>query len=223
MRKVEALSPPKTRNSMIVLVRALTNENLMLDKLAIRELIENWVIWRDSGDWERFRTVWHEGGYMSATWFEGSVDEFIKASREGWEKGVNILHFLGGCSIEIEGNRAIAQTKMHISQRATIDGVLCDVLCTGRFYDFFERRGNKWGMVLRRPIYEKDRIDSVDPSKTIHLDSKLLESFPVGYRHLAYLQARLGYKIAPSRPGTRGPEVEALYALGKRWLAGGSI
>lgn len=24
------------------------------DKLEIRELIENWAIWRDSGDWHRF-------------------------------------------------------------------------------------------------------------------------------------------------------------------------
>ena len=26
------------------------------DRLAIRDLVENWVVWRDSGDWERFRT-----------------------------------------------------------------------------------------------------------------------------------------------------------------------
>jgi hypothetical protein len=30
------------------------------DRLAIRDLIENWVVWRDAGDWERFRTVWHD-------------------------------------------------------------------------------------------------------------------------------------------------------------------
>ena len=29
---------------------------------AIRELVENWVVWRDAGDWERFRTVWHDDG-----------------------------------------------------------------------------------------------------------------------------------------------------------------
>src|SRR5512135_3658907 len=107
---------------------------------AIRDVIENWVVWRDSGDWERFRTVWHDDGYMMATWFQGSADEFIQASRQGWDRGVNILHFLGGTSIEVNGTRAIAQTKMQISQRDTVHDVLCDVVCTGRFYDFFEKR-----------------------------------------------------------------------------------
>src|SRR5205814_8746918 len=50
----------------------------------------------------------------------------------------------------------ILQTKMTISQRGAIEGVLCDVVCTGRFYDFIERRADRWGMVLRQPIYEKE-------------------------------------------------------------------
>ena len=58
-----------------------------LDRLAIRELIENWVVWRDAGDWERFRTVWHDDGVMMATWFQGPAEEFIRVSREGWDAG----------------------------------------------------------------------------------------------------------------------------------------
>ena len=91
-----------------------------LERQAIRELVENWVLWRDAGDWERFRTVWHAGGRMMATWFQGTADRFIAVSREGFEKGVSILHFLGGSSIDIAGSRAISQTKMTISQRARV-------------------------------------------------------------------------------------------------------
>ena len=134
------------------------------DRDAIRELIENWAVWRDASMWDRFRTVWHEDGRMMATWFQGTVDEFIAVNKEGYARGVRILHFLGGSSIDIEGPRAIAQTKMTISQRAVVDDVLCDVLCTGRFYDFLEKRKGRWGMVLRQPIYEKDRLDPVDPA-----------------------------------------------------------
>ena len=195
----------------------------LVDKLAIRELIDNWIIWSDAGDWERFRAIWHDGGYMSATWFEGTADEFTRVRREGWERGVSILHFHGGTTIDLAGNRAIAQTKMQISQRAMVHNVLCDVVCTGRFYDFFEKRNDRWGLVFRRPIYEKDRLDPVDPSQTIQLDAKILERFPEGYRHLAYLQTSIGYEIRGIRPGLKGPEVEALYARGKRWLAGGSL
>ena len=60
----------------------MTNEHLM-EQLAIRTVIENWVLWRDAGEWERFRTVWHDDGYMMATWFQGPAAEFIRVSREG--------------------------------------------------------------------------------------------------------------------------------------------
>jgi hypothetical protein len=122
--------------------------------------------------------------------------------------------------IDIAGARAIAQTKMTISQRGEVEGVLCDVVCTGRFYDFLDKTDGRWGMVLRQPIYEKDRLDPVDPAATLKLDRDLLMQFPEGYRHLAYMQARIGYKVKKDMPGLDGPELDALYARGKAWLAG---
>jgi len=190
------------------------------DIAAIREVIENWIIWRDSGDWERFRSVWHEDGRMMATWFQGPAEEFIRVSREGMDRGVSIFHALGGSSLEIAGSRAVAQTRTTISQRGLVHGVLCDVACTGRFYDFFEKRNGRWAIVLRRLIYEKDRMDPVDPSETISLDKNLLGRFPEGYRHLAYLQTNIGFAVKTDLPGLKGPEVEALYSRGKQWLAG---
>jgi hypothetical protein len=194
------------------------------ERQTIRELIENWIVWRDARMWERFRTVWHDDGVMMATWFQGSADEFIRVSDEGYKKGVRILHFLGGCSIDLAGNRAIAQTKMTIAQRGPVEGVICDVVCTGRFYDFLEKRDGRWGMVLRQPIYEKDRADPVDPAgPRPAFDQTLLMSFPEGYRHLAYIQTRVGYKVKPDMPGLDGPAVEALYARGKAWLEGKAL
>jgi SnoaL-like domain len=190
------------------------------DRLAIRTLIENWVVWRDAGDWRRFRTLWHEDGRMEATWFQGSADAFIEANREGLARGVSILHFLGGMSIDLADNRGIAQTKMTISQRARVHDVLCDVVCTGRFYDFLEKRAGRWGLVHRQPIYEKDRLDPVDPGDSLRLDRALLERFPEGYRHLAYLQTSIGHTVKPDMPGLRGEAVEALYRRGAAWLAG---
>src|SRR3954464_10965812 len=190
------------------------------DDRLIRELLQNWAIWRDAGDWGRFRTVWHPDGRMMATWTQGTGDEFIEISKTAWAKGVNILHFLGGISVDLAGPRAVAQTKMTISQRAEVEGVLCDVLCTGRFYDFLEKRDGRWGLVLRQPIYEKDRMDPVDPAARLTLDAKLLASFPEGYRHLAYLQSQIGYKIKTDMPGLKGEAVQRLYATGAAWLRG---
>jgi hypothetical protein len=190
------------------------------DRLAIVEVVNNWALWRDAGDWERFRTVWHEDGWMSATWFQGPAEKFIEASRAGFDKGVSILHFLGGTSVDLSGERAIAQTKMTISQRGSVDGVLVDVVCTGRFYDFFAKRAGRWAIVRRQPIYEKDRMDPVDPAARLVLDPQLLARFPEGYRHLAYLQTKLGFTIKLGLPQLKGAAVEALYAHGRAWLAG---
>jgi SnoaL-like domain len=190
------------------------------DRLAIRDLVENWAVWRDARDWERFRTVWHRPGRMNATWFQGTADEFIAVSQAGFDRGVRILHFLGGCSIDLGGDRATSQTKMTITQRAEVEGVECDVVCTGRFYDFVERRDERWGIVERQPIYEQDRLSPVDPATAPVLDRALLESFPVGYRHLAYLQTRIGYTVKPDMPGLTGPELDELHARGSAWLAG---
>jgi hypothetical protein len=195
----------------------------MQERLAIREVIENWVVWRDAGDWERFRSVWHDGGVMMATWFQGPAEQFIRVSKEGWDRGVSILHTLGGTSIELAGHRAIGQTKMTISQRAVVEGVACDIVCTGRFYDFFERRGDRWAIVLRQPIYEKDRIDSLVPGQAPQLEQALLAHFPEGYRHLAYAQTKIGYAVKRDMPGLKGAAVEALYARGRSWLAGSSM
>ena len=194
-------------------------EALAADRQAIREVIENWVLWRDAGDWDRFATVWHDDGWMTATWFQGPASEFIRVSREGFEKGVSILHFLGGFTCDITGARAVSQTKMTINQRATVDQVLVDVVCTGRFYDFLEKR-DRWAIVRRQPIYEKDRMDPVDPAASLTLDPERLARFPEGYRHLAYLQSKIGFPVKNNLPGLRGPAVQTLYEEGRAWLAG---
>ncbi len=191
----------------------------MSERLLIRELLENWAVWRDAGDWERFATVWHDDGVMMATWFQGPARDFIRVTQEGWAKGVSILHFLGGSAVEVNGTRAIAQTKMTISQRGLVQGVPCDVVCTGRFYDFLEKREGRWGLVLRQPIYEKDRVDAVDPAARLEIDPAALAKFPAGYRHLAFIQTQLGYTVKMDMPQLTGPEVQALYARGKTWLA----
>ena len=198
-------------------------DETLADRLAIRDVVESWVIARDSADWEWFRDQWHEDGYMMATWFQGPRDDFIRVSQEGFAKGVNILHFTGASQATVNGPRAISQTRMTIMQRGLVHGVLCDVACTGRFYDFFAKRDGKWAIVLRQPIYEKDRLDPVSPGTRLELDPDLLARYPEGYRYLAYLQVQAGYPVKLDMPGLRGPEVEALYARGAAWLAGEDV
>ncbi len=195
-------------------------EEGLLDRLAIIEVVNNWVLWSDSGEWDRFATVWHDDAWMTATWFQGPATEFQNARRAGFERGVSIIHFLGGTTVELGGERAIAQTKMTINQRAAVDGIVADVVCTGRFYDFFAKRAGRWAIVRRQPIYEKDRLDPLEPGRKLDLDPALLARFPEGYRHLGYLQTKAGFDVRLGLPGLRGAEVAKLYAEGAAWLEG---
>ena len=202
-------------------------DQALRDELEIRQMVERWAVWRDAGDWDRFATVWHPEGVMMATWFQGPFRDFIRVTQEGWAKGVSILHFLGGSAVEVAGDQAIAQTKMTISQRCMVEGsdgpVLCDVVCTGRFYDFVTRHEGQWKLLHRQPIYEKDRIDPVDSTAVLKLDQQALAGFPEGYRHLAYIQTRIGYKVKMDMPMLKGDGVQQLYQRGSRWLSGGAL
>ena len=190
------------------------------DRQAIRQAVDDWVLWRDAGEWDRLAGLWADDGYMMTTWSQAPAAEFVARSRQAFANGLKVLHSLGGCSVDLAGGRAVARTKMQILQRAPVDGVLVDVTCQGRFWDAFERRDGRWLLVFRQPIYELDQMRPVDPSARLSLDAERLAAWPEGYRHLAYLQTGLGFDVSRTLPGTRGPEIEALRARGRRWLAG---
>ena len=160
---------------------------------------------------------------MYATWFRGAGAEYVRLSEESYASGPPILHTLGGTIVELAGDRAIAQTRMTISLRAPVHDIPCDVVITGRFYDFFEKRNGRWAISLRYPIYELSRINPVDPTAELKLDRARLERFPPGYRHIAYVQSLAGVDVAQGMPGTHGPEVESLYAEGAAWLRGEAL
>lgn len=198
-----------------------TQANALLDRLAIRELVEGWLVHRDAQDWEKFLGVWHDGGFTMTTWGgKASPQDFVKAASKGYAQGDRMLHSAGGMAADVNGNRAISQSKFRIMQRGPVNGVLCDVTCIGRNYDFFEKRDGRWGLVVRQPIYERDGIVPVDPNETVRLDPDELARFPEGYARLALLQEGLGYTIKPDMPVLEGAEVEALRAAGAKWLAG---
>jgi len=189
------------------------------DIMQIRDLIERWAVYRDSFLWDKFRTIWHDDGIMAATWTTGHFEGFIKITEEGRKRGLNIMHILGGSAIEVEGTRAVAMTKFMILQRAVVEGVLCDVTCYARHYDLWEKRGERWGLVYRETIADKDRMDPVSSAETVMLDPELLEQYPIEYRHLAYLQTKAGYNVNKDCPRiSGGASSDALFKKGEDWL-----
>ncbi len=114
------------------------------DQLAIAALAQTWALARDSGDWEKLRATAHPDATMTTTWFDGGFDDFIESCQASWSKGSRSQHFLGGTVAEINGARAIAQTRMAIMVRSALDGVEVDAACYGRFFDRVEKRDGAW-------------------------------------------------------------------------------
>jgi hypothetical protein len=188
------------------------------DQLAISALMQSWALARDTGDWGSLRATAHPGAAMTTTWFDGPFEDFVESCEASFSKGSRSQHFLGGTVAEIKGARAIAQTRMSINVRSQLDGVAVDAVCLGRFFDRVEKREGVWRLFKRSVIYEKDRIDPVDPSAKISLDPALLARFPEGYRHLAYVQTRNGARVNPNLPTARGEALEKLLGEAKAWL-----
>src|SRR5215831_17122127 len=96
------------------------------DKLAIAEVIQNWAIWRDTGDWDNLRTTFHPEGTMTATWFSGTADDFIAGAKAAWSKGSKSAHFIGGSAIRVRGAKALAETRIILLIRDVLDDVEID-------------------------------------------------------------------------------------------------
>jgi hypothetical protein len=199
----------------------MSTDETILDRLAIREVVENWSIYRDNREWERFLTVWHDDGVMMTTWGgKATPQQFVEAATKGFAQGDRMLHIVGGVTALVEGERGFAMSKLRIQQRGPVEGVICDVVCIGVNFDFMEKRDGRWGLVLRQPVYERDFIDPVDPNQTVTLNPEIMERRPDGYQRLAYLQEGLGYTIKPDMPTEVGAEREALVAAREAWLRG---
>ncbi len=195
---------------------------LSLDRQEIAAVIADWALCRDTGRWDRLRSLYAPGATMQTTWFDGPANEFIDRSVVSFGGKARAQHSIGASTIDIEGDRAIAETRIVLLLRAPLGAALVDVTCYGRFYDFFVRLEHAWRIQKRIPVYEKDRIDAVDPAVTLKLDRHLLAKFAEGYRHLAYVQAQ-GDATLPQ--GLIEPQSEAerrLYEDGACWLGRGA-
>lgn len=191
------------------------------DELAIRRVVQNWALWRDTGAWESLRGCYAPGARVQTTWMTGTAEEFIAASMAGFGKpqAPRATHSIGASTIRIAGDRALAETRMILLVRGMLDGVEVDATAWGRFVDWFARRDGGWVIERRHSIHEKDRLDPVDPAARLVLDTARLEQFPYGYRHLAYLQSSGGAKITPDLALHNTPSQEALYKASREWLA----
>jgi SnoaL-like protein len=190
------------------------------DRPAIVEALANWALWRDTGRWEKLAGLYTPDAIQHTTWFVGPATEFIRLARSRPPGGTLSQHFVGASAVELNGDRAIAETRLMLLVRGTLQSVAIDITCYCRAYDRLVRMDNAWRIARRDMIYEKDRIDPVTPRATLRLDAAELERYPVGYRYLAYFQAHGGALITPDLPTPGSEALRRLYEEGENWLRG---
>ena len=99
------------------------------------------------------------------SWFRGPFEQFVERCRagfgasRGWSR-----HHLFASTITLDKDRAIAETPVIIRVRQKFGAVEADLTSFSRFLDRVERRGEDWQIAERAAIYERDRLDPVEPS-----------------------------------------------------------
>ena len=196
------------------------------DKSAIAELIQAWGVYRDRGKWKELRTTFTSDGHISVSWFRGPFEQFVERCRAGSDTGHTwSRHHLFTPMITLDRDRAIAETPVIIRVRQRFGGVEIDVTSSSRFLDRVERHAGRWLIVERAAIYERDRIDPVEPSPEFDALFEAAETahYPEQYRYTAFRIAHAeGRSLASVIYRDGGPETTDPYTRYSKWLAGGT-
>jgi hypothetical protein len=94
----------------------------------------------------------------------GTFAEYLSWVVPGAPSIPNTLHTLGQTLVDLDGDRAVAETHLTAYHRIEADGGERDVVIGGRYLDRFERRDGEWRIAHRTMLYDwlRDFGQSVD-------------------------------------------------------------
>lgn len=139
-----------------------------VDRSEIIDVISKSILTRDSGRWEELASCYHSGAEFISSWYEGKASDFFTVASEKLEKarreGGEHKHVTGNHWIEVNGDRAVAECDLILFMRRAIDGVDLDFATWSRRLQLMARENGDWKIWRRWVIYERDRMDPVDPT-----------------------------------------------------------
>jgi hypothetical protein len=198
----------------------------LTEKIACAEPIQNWGVFRDQGKWKELRGTFTPDGHISVSWFRGPFEQFVERCRASFGAGHSwSRHHLFAPVIKLAGDRAVAETGVIIRVRQPFNGIAVDLTSCSRFLDRIERHADGWLIAERAAIYERDRLDPVEPSAAFDELFKAANTaqYPEQYRYMAFRIAHAeGRSLAPVIYRDGGAETADLYARFSAWLAGKS-
>jgi hypothetical protein len=199
-------------------------ERQLADKIACAELIQAWGVYRDQGKWKELRSTFTPDGHISISWFRGPFEQFVERCRASFAAGNSwSRHHLFPSTVKLNGDRAVAETTVVIRVRQKFNAIDVDLTSCSRFLDRLERHGGGWLIAERAAIYERDRLDAVEPSAAFDDLFKAANTaqYPEQYRYMAFRLAHAqGRTLASVIYRDGGPETADLYARFSDWLAG---
>ena len=189
-------------------------------KLACAEVIQSWGLYRDQGKWPQLLATFVPDGRIAISWFSGNFTEFVDRCRKSFDAGQRSKHHIFPSVVRVSGERAVAETNIVIHVRQKIDGVPVDMTSHARFLDRLERRDGRWAIVERTAIYERDRLDPVEPSDAFGklFTATDLSIYPEAYRYMAARLVAAGRALAPVVYCDGTTETTQLYARYATWL-----
>jgi hypothetical protein len=194
------------------------------DKIACAELIQAWGVFRDQGKWKELRGTFTPDGHISVSWFRGPFEQFVERCRASYGAGHSwSRHHLFPPTIELNGDRAVAETSVIIRVRQPFNGIAVDLTSCSRFLDRLERHSGRWLIAERAAIYERDRLDPVEPSPAFDALFAAADTtrYPEQYRYMAFRLAHAeGRSLAAVIYRDGGVETADLYARFSGWLSG---
>lgn len=143
----------------------MSDDNAIAKLLARQEIAD--VILRyargiDRMDFDLVRSCYHADAYDDHGSMKGSVEEFIAAAASFLTRWTATQHFMGNMLIEIEGERARAETyAVAYHRREDVDGNGKDDVIGVRYVDRFECRAGVWKIAHRVVACEWRRVDEV--------------------------------------------------------------
>jgi hypothetical protein len=160
-----------------------------IDRSEIANLISKSIITRDSGRWDELAECYHSEAEFVSSWWKGSPSDFFKVASQKLEasrqRGGEQKHVTSNHWIEINGDRATAESDLILFMRSPINGVELDFATWSRRLQLLAREKGEWKIFRRWVIYERDRMDPVDPTAPpeSYYDRDALSRYPKKLRY----------------------------------------
>ena len=195
-----------------------------VDRSEIINLISKSILTRDSGLWDQLAECYHSRAEFTSSWYKGKPSDFFAVANEQLEasrrQGGEQKHVTSNHWIEINGERALAECDLILFMRSTIKGVELDVATWSRRLQLIERENGEWKIYRRWVIYERDRMDPVDPTVPVeaYYDAEALAKYPRKLRYHLWRNDHLGASTEKHIVLRGTPEEDAARGEAGRWL-----